>query len=106
MGPFTRPTGVPPPRVLEAGEDFSAGISLAVSAGVADTASLEAWMWASPLQGRADGVAANPDEAGGGEVIWQLVWQVLAGVMPRQGKSRSIYAVSYTHLTLPTNREV
>ena len=31
-----------PPRVLEAGEDFSAGISLAVSAVAADTASVEA----------------------------------------------------------------
>ena len=32
------------PQVLEAGEDFSAGISLAVPAGVAGTASVEAWM--------------------------------------------------------------
>ena len=48
------------------------------------------------LERRADGVAANPDEAGGSEVIWQLVWQVLAGVMPRQGKSRSIYVFKST----------
>ena len=43
------------------------------------------------LERRANGVAANPDEAGGGEVIWQLVWQLLAGIVPRQRKSRSIY---------------
>ena len=40
-----------PPRVLETGEDFSAGISLAVPAGVAGTASVEAWKQASPPQG-------------------------------------------------------
>ena len=47
------------------------------------------------LERRSDGVAANPDEAGCSKVIWQLVWQVLAGVMPRQGKSRSIYVFKF-----------
>ena len=52
------------------------------------------------LERRADGVSANPDEAGGDEVIWQLVWQVLAGVMPRQGKSRSIYVFKFFNNTI------
>ena len=46
------------------------------------------------LEQRADGVAANPDEAGADEVIWQLVWQLLTGIVPRQGKNRSIYCGS------------
>ena len=39
------------------------------------------------LERHAARVAANPDEAGGDEVVWQLVWQLLAGIVPRQRKT-------------------
>ena len=52
------------------------------------------------LERRTDGVAVNPDEAGGGKVLRQLVWQVLAAVMPRQGKSKSIYVFKFFNNTI------
>ena len=49
------------------------------------------------LERRADGVAPNPDEAGDGEVLRKLVWQVLAAVVPWQVKSRSIFVFKFVN---------
>jgi hypothetical protein len=39
------------------------------------------------LEWRADDVTVNPDKVGADEVVWQL----LAGIVPRKRKNRSIY---------------
>jgi hypothetical protein len=42
------------------------------------------------VKGWDDAAAPDPDEGGGEEVGWQLVWQLGARIVPGQGNSRSM----------------
>jgi hypothetical protein len=42
------------------------------------------------LKGWDDAAPTDPDEGGGEEVTWQLVWQLGARIVPRQRNSRNM----------------
>ncbi len=42
------------------------------------------------LKGWDDAAPTDPDEGGGEEVAWQLVWQLGARIVPRQRNSRNM----------------
>ncbi len=44
------------------------------------------------LKGWDDAAPTDPDEGGGEEVAWQLVWQLGARIVPRQRNSRNMHS--------------